>query len=316
MIRLLVDDQPFDIRYGQLLAHERVLDFRSGLLTREVRWVSQGGHGVRVHSQRLVSLVQRAVAAIHYEVEALDHEVRIVRQSELVANEALPPNGGDPREAAWLLAPLVAEQHACEGTDGSLLHHTALSGLRVGAGKAHDIHGPAPEDQEPMNGGPSSVQVLAESTPDQARVTFTATLQPGQRLRLIKLVAYGWSAVRSQPAAADQVAAALTAARQSGWDGLVVGQRAYLDELWARADVELDGDVRVQQAVRFALFHLLQAGARAEGRGDPRQGPDRPRLRRARILGHRAFVLQMLTYTTPQAARCAAVAAFDPAPGM
>ena len=30
LIRLLVDDEPFDIRYGQLRAHERVLDFRAG----------------------------------------------------------------------------------------------------------------------------------------------------------------------------------------------------------------------------------------------------------------------------------------------
>jgi len=43
-------------------------------------------------------------------------------------------------------------------------------------------------------------------------------------------------------------------------------QRAYLDDFWAQADVELDGDAGVQQAVRFGLFHVLQAGARAEGR--------------------------------------------------
>jgi alpha,alpha-trehalose phosphorylase len=36
IIRLLVDDEPFDIRYGELLRHERKLDMRSGLLTRLV----------------------------------------------------------------------------------------------------------------------------------------------------------------------------------------------------------------------------------------------------------------------------------------
>src|SRR5674476_1341863 len=83
LIRLLVDDQPFDVRYGQLVAHERVLDFRTGLLHRRVEWVSPGGQGVRVRSARLVSLVQRSVAAICYEVEAIDTAVRVVLQSEL-----------------------------------------------------------------------------------------------------------------------------------------------------------------------------------------------------------------------------------------
>src|SRR6476620_4060552 len=35
ILRLLVDDEPFDVRYGELQSHRRVLDFRSGILTRE-----------------------------------------------------------------------------------------------------------------------------------------------------------------------------------------------------------------------------------------------------------------------------------------
>src|SRR3954453_20607813 len=69
LIRLLVDDEPFDVRYGQLLRHERVLDLRDGMLRREVEWVSPAGQGVRIRSSRLVSFVQGSVAAIHYEVE-------------------------------------------------------------------------------------------------------------------------------------------------------------------------------------------------------------------------------------------------------
>src|ERR1700733_14576808 len=34
LIRLLVDEEPFDIRYGTLHSHERVLDLRAGTLTR------------------------------------------------------------------------------------------------------------------------------------------------------------------------------------------------------------------------------------------------------------------------------------------
>ena len=30
IIRLLVEDEPFDVRYGELLSHERVLDLRAG----------------------------------------------------------------------------------------------------------------------------------------------------------------------------------------------------------------------------------------------------------------------------------------------
>src|SRR5246127_5127888 len=40
IIRLLVDDETFDVRYGELRRHERVLDIRTGLLQRTLEWVS------------------------------------------------------------------------------------------------------------------------------------------------------------------------------------------------------------------------------------------------------------------------------------
>src|SRR5687767_395876 len=47
LFRLLVDDEPFDVRYGTLLRHERVLDLRDGVLRRRVEWASPTGKVVR-----------------------------------------------------------------------------------------------------------------------------------------------------------------------------------------------------------------------------------------------------------------------------
>ena len=95
LIRLLVDDEPLDVRYGELLSHERILDLRAGTLHRELHWRSPAGREVKVRSTRLVSFTQRAVAAIHYEVEAVDGPIRLILQSELVANENAA--GAEPR---------------------------------------------------------------------------------------------------------------------------------------------------------------------------------------------------------------------------
>jgi alpha,alpha-trehalose phosphorylase len=57
LIRLLVNDEPFDVTYGQLRAHEQCLDFRAGVLRRNAEWISPAGTAVRVSSTRLVSLV-------------------------------------------------------------------------------------------------------------------------------------------------------------------------------------------------------------------------------------------------------------------
>ncbi|HEX6597552.1 MAG TPA: glycosyl hydrolase family 65 protein, partial [Acidimicrobiales bacterium] len=142
-----------------------------------------------------------------------------------------------------------------------------------------------------------------ESEGDLARVTVSTELTPGETLHVVKFLAYGWSSQRSMPALRDHVHAALAAAKHSGWDGLVSGQRRYLDDVWARADVEVEGEPELQQAVRFALFQAVQAAARAERRAIPAKG-----LTGRGYDGHtfwdmETYTLPVLTYSVPEAVR-------------
>jgi alpha,alpha-trehalose phosphorylase len=83
---------------------------------------------------------------------------------------------------------------------------------------------------------------------------------------------------------------------------LLAEQRAYLDEFWAGADVELEGDAEVQQAVRFGLFHILQAAARGEQRPIPGKGLTGPGYDGHTFWDTETFVLPVLIYTWPDVA--------------
>ncbi|HEX5192741.1 MAG TPA: glycoside hydrolase family 65 protein [Solirubrobacteraceae bacterium] len=290
LMRLLVEDEPFDVRYGVLESHERVLDLRAGLLRREVVWTSPTGRQIKVSSTRLVSFTQRAVALIEYTVEPVDGSFPVVLQSELVANESMPAISSDPRAAAALAKPLESESHDHLHQRALLVHHTRASGLRVASAMDHEIE------------GPDGTACRTMATDDVARVEVVADLAPGKPLRVVKAISYGWSGTRSGPALRDQVSAALTAAMHTGFEGLLAEQRRYLDEYWDRADVEIEGDAELQQAIRFAMWHTLQAGARGEQRAIAAKG-----LTGSGYDGHtfwdtEMFVLPVLTYTAPHAA--------------
>ncbi|TLW92256.1 glycoside hydrolase family 65 protein [Saccharomonospora piscinae] len=291
IIRLLVEDEPLDMRYGHATDHFRVLDFRSGTLRRETEWISPTGRRVRVRTERLVSFTQRAVAAVRYEVEPLDGELQLVAQSDLLANEPIEPESGDPRVAAALEAPLVGEYLKAEDYRAVLVHRTRRSGLRMAAAMDHQI--------DTADGLRTDIAV----EDDLARLTIAVDVPLGQTLRITKYLAYGWSQQRSIPAVRAQVDAALAGALQTGWDGLLAEQRRFLDQFWASADVEIDGDPELQQAVRFALFHVLQAGARGESRAIPGKGLTGPGYDGHAFWDTETFVLQLLTYTLPDAAR-------------
>src|SRR5699024_4740217 len=171
-----------------------------------------------------------------------------------------------------------------------LLHRTRQSELTMAAGMDHAIECANQYDVE------------HEAREDWARTTVVTVLQPGQTLRVVKNIAYGWSATRSVHALRDQVAAALTSARYAGWDSLVRDQRDYLDDYWRSADVEVDGDPILQQAVRYGLFQVLQAAARAEKRAIGAKG-----LTGTGYNGHtfwdiEGFALPVLIMTAPDAA--------------
>lgn len=290
LIRLIVDDEPFHVGHGRLLAHERVLDLRAGVLRRRIDWVSPAGRRVRIGSTRLVSFTQRAVAVIDYTVEAVDCELRITVQSGLVTNEEQPQTPGDPRVAAALDRPLAAVEQDTEQHGAVLLHRTRVSDLLIAAGMDHEITAPGDYKEE------------TDVRDDWARTTVVTVLRPGQQLRVVKYLGYGWSSSRSPQALRDQAAAALTGARYAGWQGLSADQGTYLDRFWDAADVEIDGDPVLQQAIRFGLFHVLQAGARAERRAIAAKGLTGPGYDGHAFWDTEGFVLPLLTYTVPEAA--------------
>jgi alpha,alpha-trehalose phosphorylase len=290
LIRLLVDDEPFDMRYGTVEFHERTLDLRRGVLDRETIWRSPAGARVRLRSTRLVSLPRRSVLAINWAVEPLDAGVRVVAQSELVTNEETPAQSRDPRVTAVIENALESVEHDGTGTRAILMHRTRASKLQMAAAMDHLVHD-----------GPDVVTELAVH-PDWARVTVSTRLSPGEPLSITKFVAYGWSSQRSVPALRDQVAAALVSALEAGWDGLAREQAEAFDDFWDGADVELDGPVEIQQAVRFGIFHAYQAGARAEQRAIPAKGLTGTGYDGHAFWDSEQFVLPLLSATAPRAA--------------
>jgi alpha,alpha-trehalose phosphorylase len=295
IVRLLVEDEPFDIHRGRLEEHERRLDLRTGLLERRARWTSQAGDTVRVTSRRLVSFDLRSVAAIEYTVEAVDRPLRIALQSNLIANQSQAGSSDDPRDGTNVGVCLHSCLHADHDLRSVLVHQTARTQLRVGAGMAHVI------------GCDGEVVTLNQTEPDLGRVTVAARLEPGQPLKLVKFLAYHWSGQQSVEWLRDQVDASLELATAAGFDELAAGQRRYLDAWWADADVEIEGDEEVQQGLRFALFQLLQASARAETRAIAAKGLTGNGYDGHAFWDTEGFVLPPLAYSRPELVRDALI---------
>ena len=106
IIRLLVDDEPFDVRYGELISHERVLDLRAGTLTRRAHWRSpdrQAGQG-RVHPAGVAGPAQRRRHRVRRRggrgIRPRDRAVRAGHQRGPTGDLGRPAGVGDPGQPA------------------------------------------------------------------------------------------------------------------------------------------------------------------------------------------------------------------------
>ena len=285
-VRLLVEGHPLDVRTGSLLHHERVLDFRAGTLARELRWRSPGGRAVEVSSTRLVSLDRRGVLALRYTVRALEPARRVsCLQPVLVANTQQPhlsrdlhPRRRRPCYPAPLCSPQEHERRrARRGSPSCHLSPCApwLAGRRPpphhdvdGAGRGSTGYGRGLCPTMP--GSPCARSWNRGSGHSSPSSSPTAGRATGRGPRC---------ATRSTPPSPPRSPPAGTGCSQQ--------PAAYLDGVLGR------GRRRGRRGRRDPAGGPVRAVPRAAGRRpgraalDPGQGPDRPRLRRPRLLGHR-----------------------------
>ena len=288
VIGLEVDGEPLDVRTGRLERHVRGVDFREGVLDRELEWTSPSGRTVQVHSQRLVSLTRRGLLAVAYDVTPVDGPARVTLRSRTVAGGQR--RGDDRSRRARELEQLEPEDFSSWDSGGCVVHRTRTSSIRIAVASEHLVEADVP------------VEVASSAEQNRAELTVSADLEAGQWLRLVKLVAYASSATIDAARLESEVRKELDAGCAGGWEVVRDEQARYLAGFWEQADVVVEGDPELQRAVRFALFHVLQSAARAEGHGIPAKG-----LTGTGYGGHvfweaETYVLRVLTHTLPDAA--------------
>ncbi|HEY6531012.1 MAG TPA: glycosyl hydrolase family 65 protein [Acidimicrobiales bacterium] len=293
MIALTVDGEPFDVRTGELIEHNRVLDLRQGYVGREVVWESPKGRRVSVRSRRLVSLNIPHLACIEYEVEALGPEdaapMEMELCSQLIANESDLRQSDDPREmAAYWGQVLKPVWSFTDGDRIGLGHRVDRAQLSVYCLTDHVIDTPAAYEA-----------TTARDDDSVVNRTYTFGLRSGQAFRIRKYLVYCYGDDTQSAAIPDRMAGWMDHALTLSFEDLLDSQVNRLDEFWRECHIDIVGDDPLRQAVRFALFQLLQASALTDCNGIPAKGLTGQGYNGHYFWDMETYVLHVLTYLSP-----------------
>jgi alpha,alpha-trehalose phosphorylase len=306
VMKIYVDDEPLTFGTADLEHYERCLDFRDGVLRRNLIWRTPSGKRVRIDSTRMVSMTQRHLAIMTLEVEVLTGDAPIVISSQILNRQdgideyRMPTTAGgeivDPRKAGAFGQRVLLPRMSYATDDRLMLgYQCAHSGMTVAVAADHTLH------------TSDEVETVARAEDDLAKVVFRVDATQGTTMRLQKTVAYHSSRGVPVRELSDRCDRTLDRAARHGLAHYVEDQRGWYADFWATADVEILGDTEehlaVQQATRFNLFSLAQATARIDGLGVPAKGMTGSGYEGHYFWDTEVYVIPFLSYTQPEVAR-------------
>lgn len=302
VLKLYVDDEPLNLGTADLEHYERSLDFASGVLSRTLVWRTPAGKRVRVVSTRMVSMTERHLALLSLEVTLLDGDAPIVISSQMlnrqdgkdeyhVADAALG-EGIDPRKAAGFdHRVLLPRGHY--STDDRMMLGYVCSRSRMTVAVAAD-HVLTCDD---------TYEIIHGAEEDSAKYVVRVDATEGNTVVLQKAVTYHSSRGVPVRELSDRCDRTLDRVRRLGIPHVHAEQRAWYDRFWASSDIKIEGHPALQQAIRFNLFQLAQASARADQQGIPAKGVTGSGYEGHYFWDTEIYVLPFLTYTQPDTAR-------------
>lgn len=301
IIKLYVDDEVFWLPHAHVLHFERRLDMRAGTLDREVIWETPAGKQVSIRSRRLVSLTHRHLAAISYEVTLLNADAGVVISSEIIANGPSPlTNGGDPRQGKVFPGKVLHYQTSLVSDQRIVLcHATRESRMMLACAVDHRLQ------------AEGAVAWKTHATEDIGRAVVSLEAHRGQPILLHKYIAYQTTRTAPPEELCERAERTLERALKLGFQTLLQEQKESLDNFWSTSDIQVvakpdaarRSTIEMQQAIRFNLFHVIQAAARAENSGIPAKGLTGQAYEGHYFWDTEIYVLPFLLYTAPRIAK-------------
>ncbi len=241
-INLSIDGEALDLAKVKVREFRRILNMKTGTLSRSFTAELHGGRELKVETLRFISMKRKEIGAIRYSLTPLNFEGSISYTPYLDFDVVNHDSNYD--EQFW------------EGVEEHVGTQKAVLSART---KKLDFHVAAAMRYEFFEDGKHiTLYPEMEKRARYAQNTFAATVEEGKTYHLYKYAAVVSSLHHTK-------AALISVADNLASDAMNDGFRQLLDEhttdwaaRWEKSDIMIEGDVEAQQGIRFNIFQLTQ----------------------------------------------------------
>jgi kojibiose phosphorylase len=275
-LTISINGEAFCLDQGTILKYQRQLDLKQGILSRFVCWRSPKGRTVELRFERWASINDPHVLAVRCDITPVDFDGFIDVQASL---NGYPENQGFNH---WEIV-----QQGKQDNTIWLAPRTRSSRIQLGVTAKMELVG-------------SDGTVQGTSVPGYPTLATTFVVNAGQTYGVEKIVTVFTSRDVDDPLAAARDRSAML----PDYKTLRSAHRNAWATIWDKSDVDIEGDLRAQLALRYNLFQLLICGSKT----DDRVSIPAKTLSGFSYRGHvfwdtEIFILPFFTFTQPETAR-------------
>jgi maltose phosphorylase len=241
-IDVQIDGDTLDLNTCQVDSFERVLNMHEGTLSRSFVATLPSGKQISVNALRFCSIADDESGAIRYAITPLNFEGTITLTSFIDGD--IKNKDANYDEKFW---EEVAKQTS--NTDAYIVLSTRKTNFEVCSGSRTELW-VAGQKTEYVSEQITNTKFVAN------RLSIVA--QKGQEVALVKLAVNlsSLNYAKDQLMASAEAYIAKIAAK--GFEQMLAEQKAAWAKKWEMNDIQIEGDVSAQQAIRFNIFQLNQ----------------------------------------------------------
>lgn len=290
-LQLYVNGIQVDLQNSEILDFYRALDMKQGLLYKRFTVKDKRGQITKVEGYRFLSIVNRHLSGLHYDVTPQNYSGMITVES--VMDGTMVNSKNDPRKRVKHYHTRSIKPFQSQGMYMEIA--TRDKDSRVGIASALTVS---------KDGCNAVIARRRRELGEQAIEGIEAEVVQGQTIQVDKYVVVTTSRDIAKSMLQSQSEKVLHDFAFQGMELTLAEQTNAYEQLWQGSDIQIEGDEDVEKAVRFNLFHLMNCS----NPNDPQVSIGAKGMHGEGYNGHvfwdtEIFMLPFFTYTQPDAAK-------------
>jgi len=241
-INVKINGQELDLNTCEVTNFYRELNMKEGWLKRSFNATLKNGNQVAIQSTRFLSLSHKEVGVIEYNITPLNFSGTIEMIPYLDAGIMNQDTNYD--EFFWKI--LNSKE---DNNEAYILSETLKTNFQVCTRMKNIFH---------LNGEEIKPQKNSIQQEKSLFHQYSIDVKQDETLSLYKYAGYVQSMNHSKDDLVKASKISIENAVKIGFNALLAQQKQDWAKIWKTADIEIKGDVKAQQAIRFNIFQLNQ----------------------------------------------------------